>query len=217
MLRKKEKNYNSNITNVKLYLDDIEHIIEILKAENTIIAISDEENIYDSIDELRKIKGKHPNIIKIEGKLVDEPFEFTSIRLSEYSLTIFVHHSDTFLKLAYEIERYVKSKKRLTIYSFLNSRNAKINIVLSIVLALCFYLIYALYYQKEYSITIWIYTISFWGIIFLFCELNPNSNTKIELKRRHESNFWEVNKDKILLIIITATITAVVDNLILRR
>lgn len=63
MNRKKEKYFNSNIPGVKLYLDDIEHIIDILKIENTTIEISDEENIYESIDELRKIKGNNPKLI----------------------------------------------------------------------------------------------------------------------------------------------------------
>lgn len=214
MNRKKEKYFNSNIPGVKLYLDDIEHIIDILKIENTTIEISDEENIYESIDELRKIKGNNPKLIKIEGKLQNELFEYISVRISEYSFIVYVHHSETFLKPAYEIERFVKTKKRAAIFSFFNSRNSKTNIILNICLALGFYLTYAFIYKKDYSIKILLYFILFWCIVFLLSELNPNSNTKIELKRRHESNFWEVNKEKILLIIITATLSALTTLLI---
>lgn len=214
MIKKKEKYFNSYIPSVKLYLDDIEHIIDILKSDNAIIEISDDENTYESIDEIRKVKGNNPKLIKIEGKLPDGLFEYISIKISEYSLTIYVHHSEQFIKTAYEIERLARTKKRPAIYSFFNSRNSKTNIVLNIILAFGFYLTYAFIYKKDYSIKIWLYFILFWGFIFILSELNPNSNTKIELKRRHESNFWEVNKEKILLVIITSTLTALITLLI---
>lgn len=210
MIRKKEKHFNSVIPSVKIYLDDIEFIIDILNSENTIIEISDEENTYETIEELRKIKGNNPKSFKIEGKLQDGLFEYISISLSAYSLRIYVHHSEKFLKTAFEVERFAKTKKRPAIYSFFNSRNSKINIVINIILAFGFYLTYAFIFEKDFSIKIWLYLITFWCFIFILSELNPNSNTKIELKRRHESNFWEVNKDKILLVIITAIITALI-------
>lgn len=121
MIKKKEKYFNSNIPSVKLYLDDIEHIIDILKSDTAIIEISDDENTYESIDEIRKVKGNNPKLIKIEGKLPDGLFEYISIKISEYSLTIYVHQSEQFIKTAYEIERLARTKKRPAIYSFFNS------------------------------------------------------------------------------------------------
>jgi hypothetical protein len=214
MIRNKEKYFDSNISSVKLYLDDIEKIIHILRSENAIIKITDEENTYDSIDEIKTIKGINPKLINIEGKLQDVFFEYIYIRLTKNSLIVTVYNSEKLLKAAYEIERFVKTKKRPIIYSFFNSRNSKVNIVLNIILSFGFYITNALIYQKDYSFKIWLYIIIFWSIILLLSELNPNSNTKIELKRRYESNFWEVNKDRILLIIITATITTIITILI---
>ncbi|RLA25383.1 MAG: hypothetical protein DRR11_20860 [Gammaproteobacteria bacterium] len=53
-----------------------------------------------------------------------------------------------------------------------------------------------------------------WFIPFIFIyiipELNPDSNTKIELDRKHNLNFYQKNKDKILLGSLMAIIGSLI-------
>ncbi|MBN9294985.1 MAG: hypothetical protein J0G96_13490 [Flavobacteriia bacterium] len=211
MIQKKEKYFNSKITSSKLYLEDIEKIISILETEGIKIEISDNENIYESIEELKSVKGKNPNSIKIDGKVTDSFVEYITIRITAYSTTIYVPHSERLLKPAYEIDRFVNSKKRKPIYSWLNSRTAKFQIVSNIVVFLVLHIINSLILHKPSSyILVGSSIVLFWVFIYIISEFNPDSNTKIELERKHELNFYTKNKDKLLLALATAVIGAIV-------
>lgn len=210
MIRKENKYFNSTINSTKLYLEDIESIISKIENENIKIEISDNENVYESISELKSIKGNNPKLIKIEGTLKNTFLEYINVRITEFSSTIYVHNSESLLKNAYEIEQILISKKRKLIYSFFNSYNAKINIIFNLVISSILYLVYTLFFKKDFNYTIWIYIILIWVLIFFISELNPNSNTKIELERKHDLNFYEKNKDKILFGIVTTIIGIII-------
>lgn len=214
MIKKEKKYFNATINYTKLYLEDIENIISKIENENIKIEISDNENVYESIAELKSIKGNNPKLIKIEGTLKSGFLEYINVRITEFSSTIYVHHSETLLKPAYEIEKLLISKKRKLIYSYFNSYNAKINVIFNLVISTILFLVYTFITKKDFNYTIWFFIILLWVLIFFISELNPNSNTKIELERKHELNFYEKNKDKILFGIVTTIIGIIIGSII---
>lgn len=58
MIQKKEKYFNFTIGSSKLYLEDVEKIISKLKTEGVNVEISDDESVYESIEELKSITEK---------------------------------------------------------------------------------------------------------------------------------------------------------------
>ncbi|MBS7230355.1 hypothetical protein KHA90_04905 [Flavobacterium psychroterrae] len=214
MIKKENKYFNTTINSTKLYLEDIENIISKIENENIILEISDNENVYESIAELRSITGTNPKTIKILGTLTSSFLEYITIRITESSSTIYVHNSDTLLKPAYEIENLLISKKRKLIYSYFNSYNAKINLLCTLLIGFVVFLVCTFITKENFNYTIWVSIILLWTLIFLISELNPNSNTKIELERKHELNFYEKNKDKILFGIVTTFIGIIIGSII---
>ena len=166
--------------------------------------------VHSSLEELKEVKGQNPELRKINGKFEDFSLEYISVRITEYSTSIYVHNSERLLKIAYEIERLMISRKRKKIYSWLNSRIAKINIILNLILLFSSYIYFEFLIKKPHNFSFWFYLILFWSIIFIISVLNPQSNTKIELERKHQLDFFKKNRERILLILITAIITTIV-------
>lgn len=203
-----------SIPRTKLYLDDVEYVLSKLSSLNLNIEISDDDNVYDSLEELIQTKGLNPKLIKIFGKQKEQLFGFILIRLSNLASTVHVQNDEKLLKIGYEIEKYLTSRKRKKIYAFFNSQNAKLNIVINSVLAVGVY-IYSTYVRKTaFNYIVWICIVLLWIFIFFLSELNPDSNTKIELDRKHNLNFYEKNKDKIILALLGVAFGALVTFLI---
>lgn len=217
MIIKQEKNLITTISSTKLYLDDIELIMAKFEMYHLSIEISDDENIYDSIEELVKIKGKNPKTIKILGRVKDVPSEFIQVILTQNTSSVATRNSNDLLKIGYEIEKLYNERKRKKIYVFFNSLNAKLNVLTNSVFAIAFYLYYNLNGKTNESYVAWLSFIVFWVVIYILSELNPDSNTKIELERKHNLSFYSKNKEKILfgiiMTIIGASITLVITTL----
>jgi hypothetical protein len=210
----KQNKFSSTISGVKLYIDDIELILSKLSTINENYTIFDDENIYEDLDELKKYKGFNPSIIKIESKSENDGFNFIYIRILENIASI-RSYGENQNRIAYEIEKiFFKRKINPFIRFFFNSKNAIFNItLLTPILAIIY--VYRTYYLKEnISVKQNLWPLIIWLIILFLALLNKNTNGKIELKRRHESNFMKNNSDAILLVIITAILTAVITYLI---
>lgn len=207
-----EKNeFSSSILGVKLYLDDIELIISKIQNLSDNFQISDDDNIYQSIEELREFKGDNPRKIKIENR---KEFSYIFIGISDDIANV-TCSGELFLKEAYEIEKiFIERKKSPTITYFFNPINARNNLIV-VTLLLATYYAYKTFYLKQitdFKGVTWVLVI--WGTIFLVTLLNPNFNRKIELKRRHETGFWKKNQDNILTAIISIILTAIISYLI---
>ncbi len=76
----KRNKFSSSIYGVKLYIEDVELIVSKIKNLSNNFQISDNDNTYQDIEELRKYKGDNPQLIKIEN---EENFNFIFIIISE--------------------------------------------------------------------------------------------------------------------------------------
>lgn len=206
-----QNKFSSTIYGVKLYIDDIETILSKITLSNQSFKISDDDNIYEDLEELKKYKGDNPNIIKIESK---SNFDYMFIRIVENVCSI-ISYGETYNKIAYEIEKiFLKRKNNKFVTFFFNSRNARNNIIILSLVYFGYYL-YKTYYLKQIvDIKQSIWTIIIWLLILLITLINPNFNGKIELKRRHENSFFKNNKDKLLVAIITFLVTAFIAYLV---
>lgn len=210
MKKREQKQILSSIRHIKLYREDIEKIISFLTIEGVNLEISDNENVYESLDELQNLKGDNPNLVVLTATLEKLSFDLLTVRLSQFGVYIFMQHSEVLEMPTYQIERFVNGKKKSQISRFINSRIAIYGLSLSTLLAFVHYLQSMGASSDDFNMNSFIGLFSFWGVLLIYTELNPDTNTKIELIRRHEKNFYNKNKDKILLMLITNVLTGVV-------
>lgn len=200
-----EKNkFSSTLYGVKLYIDDIELILLKISNINENYTISDDDNVYTDIEELKKYKGDNPKIIKIESK---NDFNYLFVRIVENTASI-ITFGEMYNKIAYEIEKiFIKRKNNPFVTYFFNPKNAKNNIIVLFIILGGIYF-YRTYYLKEaIDIKQNIWSVIIWVLIYLVTLINPNYNGKLELKRRHENNFFKNNKDTIMVGTIIAIVS----------
>lgn len=206
-----EKNeFSSSVYGVKLYRDDIELIISKIESKSN-FNISDEDNIYQNVEELIKYKGYNPKIIKLAST---ENFNYIFIRITDNIASI-TCRGEAFLRDAYEIEKlFLKRKKNPIITYFFNQRNAKFNLLILTIIISIYYSYQLLYLKQKFEYKNNFIGIGFWLIVLLITLLNQNFNEKIELKRKHESSFWNKNKDAILVAILSAIFGGIITYII---
>lgn len=198
--------FSSSVYGVKLYRDDIELIISKIESKPN-FNISDEDNIYKNIEEFIEYKGYNPKIMKLA---TTENFNYIFIRITDNIASI-TCKGEAFLRDAYEIEKlFLKRKNNPIITYFFNPRNAKFNLLILTIVISIYYSYQLLYLKQKFEYKNNFVGIIFWLIILLITLINQNFNGKIELKRKHESSFWDKNKDAILVSIISAIIAAII-------
>jgi hypothetical protein len=193
----KNNNYSKYIINSKLYLEDIEDIIEKLTQKSLTIKLYDDDNIYDNINELIELKGKNPKKLTIEGKA--ELFEYISIKIDKNDIWINSNGSEILYLCGLELNEFIRTKKNWLL-TFLNP-----NLLLALSTFSLLFLL-SLFDKTTktlpYNWLIWIpvilYSLLIFRTIFKYFWIN------LELVRRHQYGFIKRNKDSILLMIISA-------------
>ncbi|CDT28693.1 membrane hypothetical protein [Sphingobacterium sp. PM2-P1-29] len=113
--------------------------------------------------------------------------------------------------MAYEIEKLLlKRKKNPIVTYFFNPNNAKNNLIILTIFLSFYYLYKIVYLKQEFEIKNNSWGIGFWLTVLLIILTNQNFNGRIELKRKHESSFWEKNKDALLIATLIAIITVII-------
>lgn len=216
MEKKQPTDFSTSIFRTKLFRDDLEELIEKIKSRNFDIKLSDKDNYYDSIEDIIQHKGNNPNEIIINGRIKDS-FDRCYIRITNFSTYISIDAKTELLSLGYELKEFFKARKRKWYNSYFNALNAKWNIAFNIVVAIVFWFYYYFFSNLKVEISnfkIFIYLILAWLIIWLYSELNPMTNSKIELERKHQTHLYEKNKEKIIIGIIMAIVGSLITLLI---
>lgn len=208
-----ETNFKKSILRTKLFIEDIEEIITKMKSNNLDVEITDSENKYDSLQDLIEHKGKNPKLIRLTGKRKELTFDFLNIRISDIGSHIYINGKPDLISLGYELESFLKNRKRKWYHSFFNSDNAKYNLILNSVLLLVFWL-YSNFKGAKFNSQLWLFILVFWVAVFLYSELNPMTNSNIELVKKHELSFYKRNKDKILIGVSMALLGSLITLLI---
>jgi hypothetical protein len=128
--------------------------------------------------------------------------------MSRAGSTIYVNHSKNLLLPAHAIEKIFIQSKRKPIYSVVNAKFAKAQIKTSFVVGVVLFLFSSEFEGlKNASIVMGCIALA-WCSVYVFSELNPDTNTDIELKRRHNKGFYKRNKDKIIVGVLMAIVGA---------
>lgn len=207
MEKLEETSFRCSIPRTKLFINDIEAVIAKLRRFDLEVEITDSDNKYDSLEDIIEHKGKNPKEISLRGKSKGSSFDLLYLRISDRSSLLIINGKPELVSLGYELEKFLKDRQTNWLYSVFNSYYSKINIILNLVLLFGFWL-YSRYTETEFNYQLITPIIGFWLLILLYSELNPMTNSNIELVKKHELSIYQRNKDKILIGIILALLTA---------
>ncbi|MBI1767859.1 MAG: hypothetical protein HYR67_05770 [Bacteroidetes bacterium] len=211
MKQKDKTEFSESIEGIQLFRDDIEHIISRLTKHDFKIEIQDSDIIYDNLDEILKLKGPNPKKLYIRGtpsvpeeKLKNQPNEigdilkWTSIDIKGNHVHIFSRGSEKIYTFGFELKDFLKTKVKWHYKVF----NPLYIFYLSLIcIAVCSFNIDKKTDTIRYSWLIWMTgTVVIINIASL---INRFVWPGIILTRKHEYGFWNRNKDKILVGIIT--------------
>jgi hypothetical protein len=204
-LKKIQGSYYYTERIVSLYRDDLEEMIDVLRASASGVVISDDKYEYDSLDELETEKGTMLDEINIKTplpmKLEAKGMSFVILELKKEAL-IFAGGPESeipFLKL-----KEIIQSKRSWLYKIFNPW------VWGSAACLFASLLAYLHFVKTlpYAIGLLILVPVIVGFVISLLE-RSNIFFSINLSKRHAvSTFWSRNKDKIILILVTSAISA---------
>lgn len=202
MQKIKYNNYSKSISNAKLYLDDIEDIIEKLTQKSLTVKIYDDQNIYDNITEVIELKGKNPKKLSIVGNA--DFLESISLKIEKNDIWIYSNGSETLYLYGIELNDFIRTKKNWLL-SILNPNILFVSSIISLVFVIL--LIDFKTKTLPYNWLIWIPTALY--SLLIFRTIIKYFWTNLELVRRHQYGFIKRNKDSILLMIIGAILGSI--------
>ena len=94
-LPQKASDFFQHFGGVRLYRDDLEHILAIMRDAKLDTTIADDRFEYESLDEFQQKRGNSPREIKIEGETRSPHYSSVFLALSNmnWSLTSFSAHN----------------------------------------------------------------------------------------------------------------------------
>ena len=200
--KKKTPETYTSLRPVRLYMEDLEHIIELIKIRSLEINISDEDYKYDTLDEIQKYRGDIIHDLSIVAKKKGN-WPLIRIGFSRENIKLFLHSEDEqIILLWHELKDFLKSKLKWYQYIFHpylqpGILSGSIGLVVGSILGL---LIYG-FSPEAVKITNYIY-IPFALIFLFFLIFYRQFFTILYIGRRHKVlNFWQRNRDKIILSI----------------
>lgn len=212
--KKPQTSNTATVKNTKYYLDDLQGLLALLNDHELKIELSDSDNIYDSLEDLQKHKGNNPKELNITGRT--KGFNSIHIWMKNGGTTIYCTNDQELINLTYAIEKYATERKQKWYETSFSAANAKVNIVFMLIIAVALW-VYSNYKGEIFSYKFWLYIIGFWMLVWVYGEMNSATNSRMELERKHETSFYNKNKDKIffgiLMAIIGSIITLIISSL----
>jgi len=210
-MEKKIPSRTEKLRPVKLYLDDLEQIVSILKVESNEVKIETDEYKYESLEEL--VGNRKETIYELKlgsGRSVWSPVKLS---LDKYFVELFISEDEPRLRGLFEkIKEILVKRERVyrrlvsPIFSLIFSVfSLTIIIVNKFLYPLPLIILPFLYFIIIPSAT----TISL--IIVVWLNMEKGKYSIIVLKHRSDQvSFWKRNKDQVLLLIIGTVIGAVI-------
>jgi len=209
MKKIRELNYFARISQVRLYRDDIESIIEILRRDSFSVRFEDDNFEYESLDEIAAKRGTRLKKLVVYATRDKNKYTWDSIRVTIESTrdgtdaNVHATNSTPF----YEIRDLLQSKQRRH-YAFIRRW-----LLLVICIPLAFFAAFKLdpiaNYHNRAPFPKWpVYTLLFAIILPSLVYTALPHPTGLSLVRQHQGTFWKRNADKIWLVLITAIVGA---------
>ena len=210
MHRKLEQHHRDSFSGIKLWLEDIEHIISILVGAGFKIEISDNKHIYDSLDEYIEKNGHTPEVLIIEAHLsdprgsitfeLDEPKSYSKERITISSYGDSPHITGTW----HECKEYIKSKK----YSYTQANLWYVPIFIFLATSIGYILTNNQEVRLLFS-ALFVASLFWPSIQFSLINSKP-----IVLLRKRHGNFFSRKKDDLIMLAIGSVLGAVVSTFV---
>lgn len=209
-MRELKKSISVDFPPVRLYLDDVEQLFNILKKRAKSVNIETEKYELDDVAHLKEIKSD-----KIHKLTLSSSNPYISIDFESDSARVYISEDTTLNRgILSEIEDVIKRCRRRIAHIFHKSHP---EFYLSAVAALSVLQVHE--YMKGWlfgAFTALIITPIVLGIIF-YCKIDFYQYSTIILSERHgQDTFFKRNRDGIVVGIIVAIITAVVTWLLVK-
>lgn len=206
MKKKKSKQIELKLLDVKLYLEDLYEVLDLFKKEKFEVEISDLEAYYDSLEDLKKHKGVNPKIIFFKGVKKNDSNRIIKVGLSG-SMAVITAKKEEDFGVALRLEHILKKRER-TEFDRLYQRP----ILIFIIIVLSILTIFTVYFpdkveDSDEALKILGGGTAFFTLTFLISLLDPRSSSNIELDYRHERSFVKNNSGKIVVALFSVGVT----------
>jgi hypothetical protein len=207
--RKKSTHSQEFIYRTKYFRDDIESLIDELLGIELEVEISDSDNIYESLDEVIENRGHFVSELNINSRVSNSSFSRCDISISKSRTFLSVSGDEDLLNFGHKIHKMLLDRK----VSWLNviTRRSYFPFYL-IVYFLALLNAWGGSLKGEYTLlwTPWLISLTVICLAWLGSLVNPYSDTRIYLKRKHDVDFFENNKEKLILIIVSALVGTII-------
>ena len=204
MVNKPLTSFSKTINGIQIYLEDLEFLISKFKAQGYIIKIQDKNAEYENLNDLLLNKGLFPKKIELTASI--DNLNNIALDIESGNVTIYSWGSEINYGTGIELAAYFKNK--IPWYYWIT----KSWVIWALGTAICIILT-----NNTFNITVkiilWI-IFSFLCIAYFFSYTNYKIFNTVILKKRHEHGFWKENKDKIIIALIAAIISAILTLLI---
>ena len=196
MITKHNKTIHESINGLVVGFSTCQKIIDILKVKNYRIIIEDDDNIYESMEEVIEVKGIRPTSLTFKAKNnqgLEE--EFVSINFMIGEVVVYGSVEIT----SYVIRLLMLDKQRY--YPLVKQYY--------LLLLAAFWLITGVLFDPENMVLLMTLTIICSLLIvaaLFFYRININW-FRLDLQKEDKSNFFIRNKDQILLLIISSVLS----------
>ena len=198
------KDFYAFFGGVRVYRDDLERILGLMRHAGLTTTISDNTFEYESLDEFQKTRGNSPREMKIAG-INSQPFGTISLSLSGRRWNLSSYNEQT-LGVAREIDEIIRARQS-AVEHIRSSWMAPIGGSIALIGTSLTHISFRL-------------SVAFVGIgaALLLCAVSLASysylRTGIVLKYRYETGFLSRNRDRIIVAVCTALFLAALQLLI---
>jgi hypothetical protein len=203
MIQKRQETFAYIIRGTQIFKEDIDYIILKCHQKSVSLKISDNDYVYENLEELIANKGKTPNKVELKGKLESTMFSSLDIVLEPRKVSLAAYGSDDLFSFAHELKDYLLRKVPIH-YKLLNPQ------VWGIITWL--FVMSWLYIRPRDETQLrnnwFLYSATVFFFLWIISFANRRINFKVNLVRKHEHGFFNRNADSLKVALIGAIIGA---------
>ena len=188
---------------VRLYLDDLENIVEMFKSRGFEIELSDSDYEFDSLEEIKDYRGKKIRVLNLNSKS-ERVLHDIKIQFSKRHIWLSRHSDDeNILLLWHELKDFLKSKL------YWHQRVLDFNIWGLILLLSPSFIFYPMIFGASSSLVkemMWFLFPCILGPLFISILWTWYFPGLYVDRRFRVLNFWQRNSDNIILLLIGAVL-----------
>nr|WP_276904092.1 hypothetical protein [Pedobacter kyonggii] len=204
MIQKRQNTFSCIIRGTQIFKEEMDYIISKCQQKSIQFKISDNDYVYEDLEELINNKGTTPKKVELKGKLESTLFSSLDITLETAQVSIVAYGSDDLFSFAHELKDYLLRKVPVY-YKLLNPQVWGVIVWLFIMCWLYIRPSGETQFRNNwflYSATAFLFL---WAISFVYRRIN----FKVNLIRKHEHGFFNRNADSLKVALIGAIIGAV--------